>query len=126
MAVAMLARVLPRRGACGRSRTLSAATPKRCSSSVVEHSLGKGEVESSILSCSTIFLNKINRNGTDHSLFPGERTAKVPQNFRCLLGNIRGVSSLSVRLPCGVARSDRVAAPPFDHIEEANRARTDT
>ncbi len=27
----------------------------RCSSSVVEHSLGKGEVESSILSCSTIF-----------------------------------------------------------------------
>ena len=25
-----------------------------CSSSVVEHSLGKGEVESSILSCSTI------------------------------------------------------------------------
>jgi hypothetical protein len=26
----------------------------RCSSSVVEHSLGKGEVESSILSCSTI------------------------------------------------------------------------
>src|ERR1700727_1454427 len=27
-----------------------------CSSSVVEHSLGKGEVESSILSCSTIFL----------------------------------------------------------------------
>ncbi len=28
--------------------------PERCSSSVVEHSLGKGEVESSILSCSTI------------------------------------------------------------------------
>ncbi len=28
---------------------------RRCSSSVVEHSLGKGEVESSILSCSTIF-----------------------------------------------------------------------
>jgi hypothetical protein len=26
-----------------------------CSSSVVEHSLGKGEVESSILSCSTIY-----------------------------------------------------------------------
>ena len=30
--------------------------PARCSSSVVEHSLGKGEVESSILSCSTISL----------------------------------------------------------------------
>ena len=29
--------------------------PRCCSSSVVEHSLGKGEVESSILSCSTIF-----------------------------------------------------------------------
>ena len=28
-----------------------------CSSSVVEHSLGKGEVESSILSCSTIILS---------------------------------------------------------------------
>ncbi len=28
---------------------------RRCSSSVVEHSLGKGEVESSILSCSTYF-----------------------------------------------------------------------
>ena len=28
--------------------------PGCCSSSVVEHSLGKGEVESSILSCSTI------------------------------------------------------------------------
>ena len=28
--------------------------PRCCSSSVVEHSLGKGEVESSILSCSTI------------------------------------------------------------------------
>jgi hypothetical protein len=30
-----------------------------CSSSVVEHSLGKGEVESSILSCSTSDLNKL-------------------------------------------------------------------
>ena len=34
--------------------------PRRCSSSVVEHSLGKGEVESSILSGSTIFNIKIN------------------------------------------------------------------
>ena len=30
-----------------------------CSSSVVEHSLGKGEVESSILSCSTIYFNNL-------------------------------------------------------------------
>ncbi len=29
-------------------------TPRRCCSSVVEHSLGKGEAESSILSSSTI------------------------------------------------------------------------
>ena len=50
---------LPRRGAYGRSRSLSAATPRCCSSSVVEHSLGKGEVESSILSCSTIFFNML-------------------------------------------------------------------
>ena len=33
---------------------LAQNTVERCSSSVVEHSLGKGEVESSILSCSTI------------------------------------------------------------------------
>ena len=45
---------LPRRGAYGRSRTLRLRRPRCCSSSVVEHSLGKGEVESSILSCSTI------------------------------------------------------------------------
>ncbi len=32
---------------------------RRCSSSVVEHPLGKGEVESSILSCSTSKINKI-------------------------------------------------------------------
>jgi hypothetical protein len=33
--------------------------PRCCSSSVVEHSLGKGEVESSILSCSTIHFNSL-------------------------------------------------------------------
>ena len=41
----------------GINRQLLAGSPaagERCSSSVVEHSLGKGEVESSILSCSTI------------------------------------------------------------------------
>jgi hypothetical protein len=38
---------------CERRVALDAAWPVCCSSSVVEHSLGKGEVESSILSCST-------------------------------------------------------------------------
>ena len=33
--------------------TARAIRPRRCTSSVVEHSLGKGEVDSSILSCST-------------------------------------------------------------------------
>src|SRR5271165_6441795 len=37
-----------------------------CSSSVVEHSLGKGEVESSILSCSTI--NYLATHATDRRL----------------------------------------------------------
>ena len=73
--------------------------PRCCSSSVVEHSLGKGEVESSILSCSTIFPKKINLNGAVHSLFPSEQTAKVPQKFRCHPGKIRGPRSLSVRAP---------------------------
>ena len=53
----------PVRGATARrSRTAFRLTGQKaigsarrcCSSSVVEHSLGKGEVESSILSCSTI------------------------------------------------------------------------
>jgi hypothetical protein len=44
---------------CERRVALDAPWPVCCSSSVVEHSLGKGEVESSILSCSTIiFLSK--------------------------------------------------------------------
>ncbi len=35
--------------------------PVCCRSSVVEHSLGKGEVESSILSGSTIFISNFNK-----------------------------------------------------------------
>ena len=41
-----------------RPRRSPAPAPRRCSSSVVEHTLGKGEVESSILSCSTIFFRR--------------------------------------------------------------------
>ena len=44
----------------GGARRTAASAKVRCCSSVVEHSLGKGEVESSILSCSTIYLNKNN------------------------------------------------------------------
>ena len=40
---------------CKLGKTLLFARKARCCSSVVEHTLGKGEVESSILSCSTIF-----------------------------------------------------------------------
>ena len=73
--------------------------------------LGKGEVESSILSCSTIFANKINRNGAAHSLFPGEQTAKVPQKFARFLGKIRGACSLFVRYPFRVAYLHRHPEP---------------
>jgi hypothetical protein len=50
---------LPRRRPCGTRPASRRSADRRmrfrcCSSSVVEHSLGKGEVESSILSCSTI------------------------------------------------------------------------
>ncbi len=39
-----------------------AVAQARCRSSVVEHSLGKGEVDSSILSGSTICINKFTAN----------------------------------------------------------------
>jgi hypothetical protein len=43
--------------------------PVRCRSSVVEHSIGNGEVDSSILSGSTIFYNKINASHEGHLPF---------------------------------------------------------
>ena len=43
---------------CGRKPRAVRTRFGCCSSSVVEHSLGKGGVESSILSCSTIFLKR--------------------------------------------------------------------
>ena len=55
-------RIAPVRGCAGQGVTLDAAgvgQPVCCRSSVVEHSLGKGEVESSILSGSTIQLPEI-------------------------------------------------------------------
>ena len=51
-----------------------AQRPKRCcGSSVVEHSLGKGEVESSILSHSTIFLLYFKRLVADFVATPFAR-----------------------------------------------------
>jgi hypothetical protein len=56
-----------------RARYVTSRTPlnvraitRCCSSSVVEHSLGKGEVESSILSCSTM-ISTTYTNGMAHS-----------------------------------------------------------
>jgi hypothetical protein len=50
--------------------------PGCCSSSVVEHSLGKGEVESSILSCSTSYYNRL-------PFFYGARIgAQLPHSYR--------------------------------------------
>ena len=54
-----------------------------CSSSVVEHSLGKGEVESSILSCSTTFLQHYQDLAEGPLPFPPgldrERSPNLPQ-----------------------------------------------
>ncbi len=64
----------------------------RCSSSVVEHSLGKGEVGSSILPCSTIFSLKTN---VSKIIF-----GRLGENF--------------VRLPLG----NSLVAPLFDQDKE--------
>ena len=52
-------------GSCARAAAVARSRPVRCSSSVVEHPLGKGEVESSILSCSTIRLPKNTEKNAD-------------------------------------------------------------
>jgi hypothetical protein len=41
----------------------------------------------------TIFFQKINIKGAEHSLFPSERKAKIPQKFPNYLGKIRGKRS---------------------------------
>jgi hypothetical protein len=52
-----------------------------CSSSVVEHSLGKGEVESSILSCSTsLFLRKVSDSGNQGRSPIRQKTAEQTRN----------------------------------------------
>jgi hypothetical protein len=50
------------------------APPARCCSSVVEHSLGKGEVVSSILTNSTIFLPSPSKH--EHKTTGGDAKAK--------------------------------------------------
>jgi hypothetical protein len=49
-------------GSCARAASVARSRLVRCSSSVVEHPLGKGEVESSILSCSTIKIKDLAEN----------------------------------------------------------------
>jgi hypothetical protein len=44
----------------------------------------------------TIFYKKIKAKGSEHSLFPSERKAKIPPNFPNYLGKIRGVCSTCV------------------------------
>src|SRR5580692_9853625 len=59
-----------------------------CRSSVVEHSIGNGEVDSSILSGSTIYYNKINRSRQAHSPFAaslGQLHAEQRTKWRALL-----------------------------------------
>ena len=83
---------------CGRSQFLSSDTrnwllatglrpPRRCGSSVVEHSLGKGEVESSILSRSTSIGPLIIRQSQATGMARKLRGV-APKN----LGNFCGVS----------------------------------
>ena len=50
-----------------------------CRSSVVEHSIGNGEVDSSILSGSTIFLGKAKRTCKNRPGFPTEREKDFPR-----------------------------------------------
>ena len=77
----------------GRSQPHSSAS---CGSSVVEHSLGKGEVESSILSRSTIFPWHYKGGSLGYSLFPSEQTTKLPLVSPTNQGKIRGCCLLSV------------------------------
>ncbi len=72
---------------------LGPAEPARCGSSVVEHSLGKGEVESSILSRSTILRPRL------HSFFDWRSSSSCSPpmaNSGCLRTNSeRSVARLS-------------------------------
>ncbi len=73
----------------------------RCSSSVVEHSLGKGEVESSILSCSTIKSlenSGVSRNPPKERLFIlSHRDRERKMNRAWMRGTIAGHGSQPVR-----------------------------
>ena len=77
-----------------------ARAPACCRSSVVEHSLGKGEVESSILSGSTSFPLQIKalkrKSALDLSLFHDEQRGVKRGVFEREAWKIRGVLSRSV------------------------------
>ena len=87
---------------CAKAAAVARSRPVRCSSSVVEHPLGKGEAESSILSCSTTylpdFIEKNTGSRAEHSLFPKEQNAIIPQDSPANLGKIRGRDSRLVLL----------------------------
>jgi hypothetical protein len=57
----------------GFARLCIAAPPARCRSSVVEHSLGKGEVDSSILSGSTSLSRSLAVSGPADAIHPVKR-----------------------------------------------------
>ena len=90
--------VLNHRPGCGRFTRLDIF---RCSSSVVEHSLGKGEVESSILSCSTIKSlenSRVSRNPPKERLFIlSHRDRERKMNRAWMRGTIAGHGSQPVR-----------------------------
>jgi hypothetical protein len=69
---------------------------RRCRSSVVEHSLGKGEVESPILSGSTIFPNISMCVGGKRYVY-WQQPARFGGKMHAGTGKIRGVRSLGVQ-----------------------------
>src|SRR6185295_5894623 len=82
-----------------RAFSLVASANSGCRSSVVEHSLGKGEVESSIPSGSTIFASENGRFALALSLLPSDRRLNIARKFPTGPGKSRGLSSVCVRLP---------------------------
>jgi hypothetical protein len=81
-----------RRLPCGSKAAAGTAGPRRCRSSVVEHSLGKGEVRSSILRGSTSKPKEIQGFRSRHlpcpPLVPGEQDGNTPDT----LGENRGTT----------------------------------
>ena len=103
------------------SRSVSwAASLGCCSSSVVEHSLGKGEVESSILSCSTIIfiINPTDRPDEDLRVWCGlVRGAAPGQHQHAYFVRLKSVETAAMgtspNRPGGVRTRTAFACAPF-------------